>query len=72
MREYKLYKLALYKTKNGLMGVQGYINDNSLAERHYDDETDTGRTTRAGKPIYTGKIFFEVVSLKRKKKNLIT
>jgi hypothetical protein len=63
MREYKLYKLALYKTKNGLMGVQNYVSDVSLSERHYDEEVDTGRTTRANKPIYSGKIFFETEDL---------
>jgi len=63
MREYKLYKLALYKTKNGLMGVQNYVSDISLSERHYDEEVDTGRTTRANKPIYSGKIFFETETM---------
>jgi len=63
MREYKLYKLALYKTKNGLMGVQNYVSDLSLSERHYDEEVDTGRTTRANKPIYSGKVFFETENM---------
>jgi len=59
MREYKLYNLAIYKTEKGLMGVQGYVNDKSLSEKHYNIEEDTGRTTRAGKPIIKGQIFFE-------------
>lgn len=59
MREFKLYKLKLYKTKNGLMGVQDYLNEEALKERYFNDEEETGRTTRAGNPVISGRIYFE-------------
>jgi hypothetical protein len=63
MREYKIYKLKLYKTQKGLIGIQDYLSDKALSERHYNEELDTGRTTKAGKPIYSGKIYFETETL---------
>ena len=60
MREYKLYKLKLFKTEKGLLGIQDYLNNKALAERYYDEEVDTGRQTRTGEPVYSGKIFFAI------------